>query len=125
MRRPTDQDVELSVAAMLRWGVTVSAAVVFIGGLLYLRHPWEKIPDYGQFRPAAASLRSIPGIIGGAIALNPQSIIQLGLVVLIATPVARVVLCVIGFGRQRNSLYVVVSMAVLIILLYSAISGAR
>ena len=51
--------------------------------------------------------------------------IQFGLLLLIATPVARVVLCVIGFARQRDRLYVVVSSVVLLVLIYSLSKGAR
>jgi uncharacterized membrane protein len=121
MSRPTDHDLDLSVAAMLRFGVTLAAIVVFAGGLLSLRHPRSTSADYTHFHAGSETLRSISGIFHGAVHLHPQSIIQLGLVVLIATPVARVVLCVIGFARQRNTLYILVSSIVLAILVYSLI----
>ncbi|HWG19104.1 MAG TPA: DUF1634 domain-containing protein [Terracidiphilus sp.] len=125
MRKPTDQEVDLTVAAMLRWGVTSAAVVVFVGGLLYLRHPWAGVPDYSHFHVENDSLRSIAGIFTGAVHFDPRNIIQAGLMVLIATPVARVVFCVVGFARQRDLLYVGVSIAVLLVLLYSLGSGAR
>jgi uncharacterized membrane protein len=125
MSKPTDQDLDLSVAAMLRFGVTLAAVVVFAGGMLYLRHPWTPIPNYSHFRPAGRSLSTISGIFDGLIHLHPQSIIQFGLLLLIATPVARVVLCVIGFARQRDRLYVLVSSVVLIVLIYSLSKGAH
>jgi uncharacterized membrane protein len=56
------------------------------------------------------------GIVQGAVNFTPKSVIQLGLLVLIATPVARVILCIVGFARQRNVLYVAVSTIVLLIL---------
>jgi uncharacterized membrane protein len=119
MRRPTDHDLDLSVAAMLRFGVTLAALVVATGGVLSLRQPWSLAPDYTHFRAGDESLRTISGIVRGVVHLAPQSIIQIGLVILIATPVARVVLCIIGFARQKNTLYVVVSSMVLAILVYS------
>jgi uncharacterized membrane protein len=124
MRKPTDHELDLSVAAMLRFGVTLSALVVLAGGLLYLRHPWLKIPDYSHFHAVVNSLCTVTGIVGGAIHLQPRSIIQLGLVLLIATPVARVIFCVAGFARQRNLLYVVVSSVVLIVLIFSLTQAA-
>jgi uncharacterized membrane protein len=119
MSKPTDQELDIIVAGMLRFGVTLSALVVLAGGLLILRHPWSAIPDYSHFQAGDISLRTIGGIFHGAVRLHAQSIIQLGLIVLIATPVARVVFCVVGFIRQRSHLYVLISVAVLMILLFS------
>ncbi len=125
MSQPTDQDVDISVAAMLRFGITLAAIVVFAGGVLYLRHPWSPIPNYAHFHSAGPSLSTLSGIFHGLLHLHPQSIIQFGLLLLIATPVARVVFCVIGFARQKSRLYVLVSSIVLLVLIYSLSSGAR
>jgi uncharacterized membrane protein len=119
MSQPTDHDLDLSVAAMLRIGVTLAAIVVLAGGILSLRHPHTTPADYSHFNPGTESLRTLTGIVRGTLHLDPQSIIQLGLVLLIATPVARVILCIIGFARQRSALYVTISSIVLAILLYS------
>ncbi|MGA7342758.1 MAG: DUF1634 domain-containing protein [Terracidiphilus sp.] len=124
MHKPTDQELDISVAAMLRFGVTLSALVVFAGGLLYLQHPWVKIPAYSHLHAAVTPLCTVTGIVGGAIHLQPRSLIQLGLVLLIATPVARVVFCVVGFARQRDLLYVAVSSVVLIVLIFGLTQGA-
>ncbi len=120
MKHPTDQDLDRSVATMLRIGVTMAAAVVLVGGVLLLRHPGS-VPDYRRFQPGNPALESLAGILEGSIDLAPRSIIQGGLVLLIATPVARVALCVTGFARQRNRLYVGISSFVLLILLYSLV----
>ncbi len=125
MSRPSDHDLDLSVAAMLRVGVTLAAIIVFAGGMLSLWHPPSSPADYTHFHAGSETLRSISGIFHGAIHLDPQCIIQLGLVVLIATPVARVVLCVIGFARQKSALYVAISSIVLAILVYSLTSSMR
>jgi len=122
---PTDKQIDLSVAAMLRFGVTLAACFVLAGGLLSLRYPGRALPDYAHFHSAGASLNTISGIFTGAYHLNPFNIIQLGLLVLIATPVARVVLCVIGFARQRDRIYISISLMVLVILLYSLIKAGR
>jgi uncharacterized membrane protein len=119
MNKPTDHDLDLSVAAMLRFGVSLAAVVVLVGGVLSLRRPWSLTPDYTHFQAGDETLRSISGIFRGAEDMDSKCIIQMGLVILIATPVARVVLCVIGFARQRSALYVVISAIVLAILLYS------
>ncbi len=125
MRRPTDHELELSVAGMLRFGVTAAAIVSIFGGLLYLRQPHLPITRYETFRAGGPGLRTLAGIWHGMVHLDPKSIIQFGLVLLIATPVARVVFCVIGFARQKDRLYVIVSCMVLMVLLYSLSSGVR
>ncbi len=125
MNRPTDHDLDLSVAAMLRIGVTLAAVFVFAGGVLSLRDPRSTPADYTHFHAGSEALRSVSGIFHGAIHLDPQSIIQLGLVFLIATPVARVVLCIIGFARQRSMLYVAISSIVLAILIFSLTRNLR
>jgi uncharacterized membrane protein len=122
---PTDHDLDLSVASMLRFGVTLSAIVVFAGGLMYLRHPFIVTPDYQHFQAGTPDLRTLSGIVYGAWKIRPDSLIQLGLLLLIATPITRVAFCVIGFARQKDRLYVLVSALVLLILLFSFARGLR
>jgi uncharacterized membrane protein len=64
-------------------------------------------------------------ILRSAAHLDPSSIIQLGILLLIATPVLRVVFCIAGFSRQRDKVYVFISSAVLLILIYSLFRGGR
>jgi uncharacterized membrane protein len=125
MRRPTDHELDLSVAAMLRLGISLAAIVVLVGGVLSLRHPHSAVPDYKHFTSAGPSLSTVPGILHGAKHGSPAAIIQLGLLLLIATPVARVMFCIYGFARQRDRLYVLISLGVLLILLYSLTKGAH
>jgi uncharacterized membrane protein len=125
MGRPSDQDLDVSVAVVLRIGVTLSAAVVILGGLLLGNHLFGAVADYTHFQPGDPGLRSVMGIVQGAVNFSPKSVIQLGLLLLIATPVARVILCVIGFARQHNILYVAVSTVVLVILILSFIRAAQ
>lgn len=119
MARPSDQDLENSVAILLRCGVTLSALVVLIGGILLHRQLLSPIPNYTHFHTGDPGLHSVLGILQGAINFTPKSVISLGLLLLIATPVARVLLCVVGFARQRNMLYVAISALVLLILILS------
>jgi uncharacterized membrane protein len=123
MRKPTDQELDITIAGMLRFGVTLAAMMVLAGGIMYLLHPFSRVPDYGHFVAADASLRTVSGIFRGLIELKSKSVIQFGLLVLIGTPVARVVFCVVGFARQHNHLYVMVSFIVLLILIYSLTEG--
>jgi uncharacterized membrane protein len=117
--RWTDQQVEEIVGNLLRAGVLLAAAVVFLGGVLYLaRHGGERADDR-IFHGEPADLRSPAGIVEDALALSSRGIIQLGILLLIATPVARVIFSVFAFARQRDYVYVAVTLVVLAVLLYS------
>lgn len=119
MSQPTDQELDQSVATMLRIGVSLSAVMVISGAALLFRHPLQPAPDYRTFEEGNPALHSIAGIVQGTIDLAPKSVIQFGLLLLIATPIARVVLCVVGFARQKSALYVGISTLVLTVLLLS------
>ena len=125
MPKPTDKELDCTIAKMLKFGVSIAAVVVLAGGLMLLRHPLLAIPDYSHFHAVDASLRSIKGITTAALHLNPRGLVQLGLIILIATPIARVAFSVVGFALERDRMYVVFTLIVLAILLYSLLgSGA-
>ena len=67
----------------------------------------------------------MPQIVHEAIALRPLGLIQLGLLLLIATPVARVMFSVLGFGLERDWMYVVITLLVLALLIYTLTSRKR
>jgi uncharacterized membrane protein len=117
--RQSGQRLEILVGNLLRGGVLLAAAVVFLGGGLYLWRYGAQPPDYGKFRQQSADLRSVGGILGDVRSGSRRGTIQLGILLLIATPVARVLLLVIGFAWQRDRMYVLVSLAALGLLLYS------
>ncbi len=125
MRAITDKQMEASIGTMLRVGVTISAANVFLGGILYLRQPLIKAPDYSHFIAEREWLPNIVGVLQGAAHLDPRNMIQLGILLLIATPITRVVFCIAGFARQNDRLYVLISSSVLVILIYSLFQGGR
>jgi uncharacterized membrane protein len=70
------------------------------------------------FASEPQALRHFSGIIHGIAAGQPAAVIQLAVLLLIATPVARVVFALIGFGIERDKLYIFVSTVVLAVLLY-------
>jgi uncharacterized membrane protein len=117
--RWTDERVALLVGNLLRFGVGLAAIVVAAGGVLYLmRHGGEPV-GYHVFRGEPHELRSVPGIVSSVVRMGARGIIQLGLLLLIATPVARVAFSAIAFLLERDRMYVVVTLIVLATLLYS------
>jgi uncharacterized membrane protein len=125
MRRPTDQELDLTIAGMLQVGVTLAAVVVLAGGVLWLSRSSGQVPDYAHFHAADRGLSTVGGILRGAAHRQATSLMQLGLLLLVATPVVRVGFCIVGFARQRDWLYVAVSSGVLLILFYALTSGSR
>ena len=114
-----DRRLETVMGRLLQAGVLLAAAVVTIGAAAYLvQHHADRV-DYRSFVPGGPGLCTFPGILRSAAHLESLGIIQLGLLILIATPVARVGLAIVGFALERDRLYTVVSVIVLLILLAS------
>lgn len=114
-----DSALDAKIGTLLQVGVFSSAAVVLVGGVLYLLQQGGDRPEYSSFHGPPESLNTLSGIFHGAIHMHPLAIIQLGLLMLIATPVARVVFSVVAFLAERDYLYVVISALVLAVLVYS------
>ncbi len=124
MKPFTDEQMEAAIGKMLQYGVSLAALVVLCGGLLYLRSGAAK-PSYSVFRPDPLSLRTLAGKLSGSSRFDGAGIIQLGMLLLIATPVLRVLFCIVGFFRQRDRLYTAISASVFLILLYSFFQGGK
>lgn len=119
-----DRQIQNVIGNSLRFGVLAAALVVLLGGLLYLRVEGGGTPHYHVFSGESSDLRSLQGILASARSGSGRGIIQLGLVILIATPVARVFLSIFAFAGEQDWTYVLVTTVVLALLLYSLIGGA-
>jgi uncharacterized membrane protein len=119
----SDRQLQLILGNVLRTGVLTAAAVVCLGGVLYLVRHGTAAPNYASFQGEPSDLRFVRGIVADVFSGSSRGVIQLGLLLLIATPVMRVALALIGFARQRDRIYVAVSLIVLLLLLYSLLGG--
>ena len=115
----TEERLQSMVSLVLRVGVNLAAAIVVLGGLVFLRRHGHEVPHYGVFRGEPSDLRTIGGIVRDAAAFSGRGLIQLGLLVLVATPVARVALSLVVFAVQRDRTYAVVTLVVLALLILS------
>jgi uncharacterized membrane protein len=119
MASEADLKMEIAISRMLRAGVSVAAFVVLVGWILYLWQAHGVEADYLHFHGIPRPADQFTPVIEGVRHLNSRSIIQLGILLLIATPIVRVAFCVYSFATQKDKLYVVVSGIVLTVLLCS------
>lgn len=100
-------------------GVLLAAGFVLLGGMLFVaRHGGER-PDYSHFGSEPDDLKHVSGVMRAALAFRPRGLIQFGLLILLATPVARVAVSLVSFLRERDRLYATLTALVLLILLLS------
>jgi uncharacterized membrane protein len=123
MMEDAEKRMDEIMGRLLRTGVILAAAFVVAGGVVFLaRHP-EPVTNYHVFQGEPEELRTVPGIFHYALAFHGRGLIQLGLLILIATPIARVAFSVVAFLYQRDWTYVVVTLIVLGLLVYSLLGG--
>jgi uncharacterized membrane protein len=119
----SDQKIEDIIGNLLRTGVMLSALVVFCGAFIYLMRHGSSPADYHIFRGEPSALRTLTGILHSAFRLQGRGVIQLGLILLICTPVARVAFSIWGFAKEHDRMYVIFTSIVLVILLYSLLGS--
>ncbi|NCD71338.1 DUF1634 domain-containing protein [Mucilaginibacter agri] len=118
-----DTDIQSIIGWVLRLGVLVSMAVVAIGGVIYLyRHGSEHI-DYHEFKGVPEFVHTLSGIFHGIITGRGRAIIQAGIILLIATPIIRIIFSAIGFIIEKDYLYVGITLLVLLIIVIGMLSG--
>lgn len=119
----SEQQLETLLSNLLKYGVLLASTVVLIGGILYLiRHGSEPI-TYQFFHGEPSEFRSPSGVIHAVLSGSRRGIIQLGLLLLIATPVLRVIISLLAFIWRREFIYIVVTLLVLASLSYSLLGA--
>lgn len=118
MKKALHVQVENVVSLVLRAGVLISFAIVVVGGAMYLGQHRGEAVSFQDFVGAQSDLKTIPAIVERALRFRSDALIQLGLLVLISTPIARVLMSAVGFGIDGDRLYMTVSSIVLAVLLF-------
>lgn len=114
--RPHHRSLEVWIAHVLRVGVVLASAAILLGLALTLfgNHPagvQEAVNGRANLRaPDPASLWQ--DLARG----DPVAVVQLGLLLLILTPAARVALTVVLFALQRDWAFVAIAATVLLLL---------
>lgn len=116
-----DQRMETIMGRLLQIGVLLASMMVVAGGAVYVHAHLRTAVDYRTFAGEPSGLRTPTGLWRLLMQGNSAAFIQAGVILLIATPIARVVFAVIGFALERDRLYVAVSLTVLAVLMASLI----
>jgi uncharacterized membrane protein len=123
MTKFKDKDMPLLIGRVLRAGVVISISIVIFGGIVYLYRHGHSLADYREFKGVPGFVQYNAGLFHEAFNLKGQAIIQLGIILLIATPVLRIIFSAAGFALEKDYLYLGISILVLFIIFISAISG--
>lgn len=115
--------MQVVIGWVLRLGVIVSICIVSIGGVIYLWRHGHEAADHHTFKGIPEFIRTADGIFKGVFSIRGQAIIQMGIALLIATPVLRIIFAVIGFALEKDKLYVFISLLVLAVIFASMLSG--
>lgn len=108
---------------VLRVGVLVSMATVFIGGAIYLYRHGHETANFHLFKGIPKFIQTEPGIVDGILNFRGRAIIQEGIILLIATPIMRIIFSAIGFVLERDYLYIGITIIVLGIIFFSMLTG--
>lgn len=126
----TQHDIDIIIGKLLRYGVLLASAITVFGGVIYILQHQGSMPDYKAvtdthipFRGAPAYLREFPTILSHVFQFDGAAIVQLGLIVLIATPILRVAFSLFSFAIEKDKLYVAITFVVLTIIFINMIFG--
>lgn len=124
--RLADHDMEQFIGLQLRSGVLLSSFIVLSGGVLYLAQSGNlPLPHYQLFLGEKAGFTTGREIWAGLANLKAKGIIQLGVVVLIATPILRIFFSLIGFILEKDRLYIGITFIVLLVMMFSIFGGLK
>ncbi len=114
----TDDHIDTRMGRLLQAGVVLAGLVMAVGAAVYLAHHWSAIPAYSKFKPLPPSERTIGVTLREALRGEGRGFIQVAVLLMIATPVTRVIFAAYGFFRQGDWLYTAISLIVLSLLIF-------
>jgi len=114
-----DKDVQVLLGTLLRVGVILSASVVFVGGIVFISMHSNQVVSFKNFKPEEAKFSSIASIFLGLRSFNGLAIIQFGVLLLIFTPIARIVFSIFSFLMEKDYMYVLIGIVVLCVIITS------
>lgn len=119
----SEQLLENLLSNLIKYGVLIASTCVLLGGILYLVHHGHEPVEYQFFRGEPSQFRSPAGVVNAVFCGSSRGIIQLGLLLLIATPILRVIISLLTFIWRREFIYVMLTLLVLASLTYSLVGA--
>jgi uncharacterized membrane protein len=117
-----DRSIEVILGNLLKIGVLAAGSVVIIGAVLFLVRHGLETPSYHIFKPDSFNFSDFSNLFRGIIAFHSVSIMELGILILITTPVLRVFFSVFAFVYEKDYMYVAFTVIVLFVLIFSFFS---
>lgn len=118
-RDSNDERIEIAISVLLRAGLVMASVLVITGGAFYLYQHGPDLPDYISFRGEPTKLTNVKGVLQSARDFESRGIIQLGILLLILTPISRVIFSAAAFLVRKDYLYVAVTLFVLAVLIFN------
>lgn len=118
-----DRDIQIILGTLLRAGVVISMSIVLVGGIIFLIHNEGVITDYKVFKAELAQFSSIAAIFKGIPTFSGDAIVQFGILMLIFTPIARIIFAIVSFFIEKDYLYVLIGFIILGIITISLSGG--
>jgi uncharacterized membrane protein len=118
---------ELVISYLLRGGVVLSLVTILAGvGLMFAHHPeyWHTGEDLEHLTKIGATFpHTLSEVAKGLREGRGQAVVCVGLLLLIATPILRVVVSIVMFAAERDYGFVAITTVVLAILVLSFFLG--
>lgn len=115
----SDRNLETAMGNLLRFGVLLSACIVLTGGVVYLLRHGHEAPAFRSFSGEPKQFTNLQLIFEYALKGSGRAIIQVGVLVLIATPIARIIFSIVGFIKEKDVLYTGITLFVLGVIIAS------
>jgi len=119
--------IDVLISQVLRWGVLASAAVIVLGVALFVARGGAHAVLFAPLgSPASweADPHSFGVVLDELMSPQPAAVTDLGLLLLMITPVVSVAIAVVAFAVRRNWLYVAIAGFVLAMLLLGFAIGS-
>src|SRR5690606_38080032 len=124
MMQLTDRMMQKIVGNVLRYGVRTVLSVGILGGVIFLIEHANETVDYSNFVEKDQHIFTVVDqIFIGVGDLDGRSIIYLAILILFFTPLLRLLLSLISFILEKDSLYIAITILVLLIICLSVFSG--
>ena len=119
----TDVDLNRSVGNLLRLGVILSVVTSLIGFVKLFMEGFEMPKKYRLLNMGTSSEKVWGHFWETLCKGEGMAIIQLGILMLIFTPLMRIIFALIGYLKEKDYVYVVISSIVLAIMAVSFFTG--